>query len=161
MCSHKEHTFINFRYTTSTFDKSCTMSNSNVADISIFESLQANANAQMGMPSGMAVFNATYREIDQKKMQAGNSKQQIKQAKEGVESAEKFLKETRAELKFRERVLANLSSNATVGERKRAQEAVDKLKGDRLNNRILLADWIKRLLECGIQATSVETNKKD
>ena len=31
--------------------------NNNVADLSVFESLQDSANVQMGMPSGMAVFN--------------------------------------------------------------------------------------------------------
>ena len=39
------------------------MSNSNIADLSVFESLQENANAQMGMLSGMAVFNAKFEKI--------------------------------------------------------------------------------------------------
>ncbi|MDR1383433.1 MAG: hypothetical protein LBJ67_06255 [Planctomycetaceae bacterium] len=123
----------------------------NLADISMFESIQNKAHQSMGFAS-LFVFNATFKVIDKKK--ADTNKQNIEKRKPVFIEEEKFLIKTKPEFQKKKREIEKLEK---AGQFPRSL-IVDysNLRIKRIGCRSNLRHWIKEFKEWGIIATSTE-----
>jgi hypothetical protein len=131
------------------------MTNSNLADISTFESLQADQHAQIGM-SQMSIFNATFTVEDKKK--AEENKRNVENWKHKFDESEQYLIRTKPVLAQKKAEVEKLKrAGQTKGQDFHIAETSHKrLLTDRNLCRSQLKSAIKTFKEWGIKVTSTE-----
>jgi hypothetical protein len=123
----------------------------NLADISMFESLQSDQHNRIGI-SSMSVFNAAFTVEDKKKAEA--NKQNVENWKQKFIDAEQYLIRTKpvlAEKKAKVEQLEKAGQDTHV-----ASSSYTRLHSDRNSYRILLRHAIKTFKEWGVKVTSTE-----
>jgi hypothetical protein len=125
-----------------------------IADISVFENIQNQANMLMNI-SSLSVFNATFRIEDQKK--AKENKQKIEARKSVFIEEEKFLIRTKLEYKKKKVEFEKLKKEGQTP-RKLMVDLAD-LRTKRIGSRANLQHGIKEFRKWGIIATSTELNE--
>jgi DNA-binding transcriptional regulator GbsR (MarR family) len=128
------------------------MSN-NLADISVFESIQNKAHRMMDFSSSLSVFNATFKIVDKKKVDENVDR--IERQKLDFEKGERFLKETKPKLKK----LKDLELSGKAQYRDIYDLAEIQIK--RIISRSNLKHVIKELAGWGIVVTSTELDNDD
>ncbi|MDR2116053.1 MAG: hypothetical protein LBP87_06705 [Planctomycetaceae bacterium] len=130
------------------------MPNNNLANISIFENLQNQANRSMGFDSAMSVFNATFRVEDKKKAEA--NKQNVEDWKKKFIEDEQYLIKTKAEFKKKKAEFEKLEKVGQVP-RKIMFDYTD-IRTKRIYCRNRLEYAIREFGKWGIKVTSTELN---
>jgi Fe-S cluster assembly scaffold protein SufB len=127
-----------------------------LADISALENLQNQANRSMGFSSQMSVFNATFIVEDKKKAEA--NKQKIDMWKQDFDRNEKFLIQTKDDIKKKKELFEKLEKEGqTVGQPfLKARNEFGVLRSMRAVHRNQLVHGIEKLKKVGIIATSTE-----
>jgi predicted nucleic acid-binding Zn-ribbon protein len=146
----------------------------NFADISVFENLQNETHRRMGI-SSLSVFNATFKVIDKKKVEA--NKQNVENWKKLFIETEKDLIKTKIELEQKRKD----SEKEKIALRKKEKEfekikkekellqqnynsanrRFEELKSKRSSNRVNMRHAIKTFVDWGIHAATIVDLDKD